>query len=303
MTEEPGRSHSSAERYAQAVPDEPTLSEIIELPIGRIAASGSIRASGLDHGHLRLLCELHEPHPPIVVHRVTMRIIDGFHRLEAARLRGATTVQARFFDGTDQEAYVLAVKANAVHGLPLSLSDRKRAATQILQLFPDWSDRRVAGITGVAHKTVGAIRRRAGGEIPHLERRVGRDGRLQRSDRRGTSSDGQARVRAPIAENQSTPIRPAARPSGRASSSPQADLTPAIRSLRADPSLRFSDAGRALLRWLDAGPRTLEESVALADQIPGHCSAAIVAVARRNAEHWQSMADELDRRLHSRKGA
>jgi hypothetical protein len=42
--------------------------------------------------------------PPLVVHRPSMKIIDGMHRLSAARLRNQDTVEARFFDGTADEA-------------------------------------------------------------------------------------------------------------------------------------------------------------------------------------------------------
>jgi hypothetical protein len=34
--------------------------------------------------------------PPILVHRATNRIIDGMHRLEAAKLRGDETISVRF---------------------------------------------------------------------------------------------------------------------------------------------------------------------------------------------------------------
>jgi ParB-like chromosome segregation protein Spo0J len=49
-----------------------------------------------------------------------MRVIDGIHRVEAAKLRGAKEIEARLFDGDESASYVLAVQANVTHGLPLS---------------------------------------------------------------------------------------------------------------------------------------------------------------------------------------
>jgi hypothetical protein len=57
-----------------------------------------------------------------------MRVIDGMYRLLAARMRGDSEIEARFFEGDDASSYVLAVKSNVEHGLPLSLADRKVAA-------------------------------------------------------------------------------------------------------------------------------------------------------------------------------
>ncbi|GGZ62327.1 hypothetical protein GCM10010387_64770 [Streptomyces inusitatus] len=121
------------------------------------------------------------PLPPIVVHRATRRVIDGFHRLKAARLRGAETIEVRFFDGDEAEAFVLAVRLNVAHGLPLALVDRKRAAERIIATHPQWSDRRVASVTGISPGTVGDIRKRTVRPEPEA-RRVGQDGRVRPLD-------------------------------------------------------------------------------------------------------------------------
>lgn len=88
--------------------------------------------------------------PPIIVHRATMRVIDGMHRLAAAKLRNDETIEVRFFEGTEQEAFVLAVKANISHGRPLSLTDRTSAAERIIVSHPAWSDRAIAVAAGSA---------------------------------------------------------------------------------------------------------------------------------------------------------
>ncbi|KZM69858.1 hypothetical protein AWN90_04415 [Nocardia terpenica] len=106
-------------------------------------------------------------------------MIDGAHRLQAARAMKKRTIEVKFFDGTEADAFVLAVQANVAHGLPLSLAERKAAARRLIASHPGWSDRLIADAAGLSHKTVGALRRRSGGEVPHLNGRVGRDGRLR----------------------------------------------------------------------------------------------------------------------------
>ncbi|GAA0664744.1 hypothetical protein GCM10009535_50600 [Streptomyces thermocarboxydovorans] len=77
--------------------------------------------------------------------------------------------------GAGRVGHVLAVKLNSSHGLPLTLADRKAAALQMLADFPEWSNRRLAGIVGLSDKTVAALRRRSAAELPHPATvRVGR---------------------------------------------------------------------------------------------------------------------------------
>ncbi|MEE3922534.1 ParB/RepB/Spo0J family partition protein [Micromonospora sp. BRA006-A] len=119
------------------------------LPIACLRAADSPRLAGEDDLHAQTLAETDAPLPPILVHRGTMRVIDGMHRLRAAVLRGETQIAARLFDGTVEAAFVLAVQANVTHGLPLSLADREAAAQRILRSHPHWSDRAVATAAGL----------------------------------------------------------------------------------------------------------------------------------------------------------
>ncbi|HEY2577242.1 MAG TPA: ParB N-terminal domain-containing protein [Streptosporangiaceae bacterium] len=153
---------------------------MVTVAVGSLrAAASSPRLSGESMEHIRLLAQSNVLLPPIIVHRETMRVIDGMHRLGAARLRGEQEIQARFYDGTAADAFVLAVKANRAHGLPLSLADRKAAAARIIASHPQWSDRGIAEVTALSHKTVGAIRRRLDGEIPQVDARMSQDGRMR----------------------------------------------------------------------------------------------------------------------------
>ena len=152
---------------------EPELVEIAQL-----VPDGSPRSDGEDHAHVERLLEAEWPLPPILVHRPTMRIIDGFHRVRAAKRKGFQEIQTIFLDGSLESAFIVAVEANVTHGLPLSMGDRRAAAARILQTHSDWSDRAIAASTGLSAKTVSAIRC-ANAENPQSNKRVGRDGRVR----------------------------------------------------------------------------------------------------------------------------
>jgi len=88
-------------------------------------------------------------------------------------------------DGDKASLFVLAVEANVRHGLPLSAADRKAAASRIISCYPQWSDRLIASVTGIAAKTVAAIRQCPAGDGQHLDARSGRDGRVRPRDSAG----------------------------------------------------------------------------------------------------------------------
>lgn len=184
---------------------------IVEVEIDALRPTGSPRLAGERQEHIELLAAVPTPLPPIIVHRPTMRVIDGFHRLRAARLRGDTTIAARFFDGDESDAFVLAVQLNVTHGLPLALPDRQSAAERIIASHPHWSDRRVASVAGIAPGTVGEIRRRLGSGAADPEaRRLGQDGRMRPLD--GTA--GRLRAGELLAEEPGLSLRQVARAAG-----------------------------------------------------------------------------------------
>jgi ParB-like chromosome segregation protein Spo0J len=129
-----------------------------------------------DLDHARMLAEV-EQLPAILVHAETMVVIDGRHRVLAARLRGETSIRALLFQGTEDEAFLVGVRANTTHGKPLSLAERLQAVSQILTTKPDLSDRAIAGICGLSPHTV--ANRRKAGTTSDLGQRVGADGRTR----------------------------------------------------------------------------------------------------------------------------
>jgi ParB-like chromosome segregation protein Spo0J len=181
----------------------------VAVPISSLLPGDSPRLAGENPEHVQLLAAA-QGLPPILVHRSTMRVIDGMHRLRAAQLRGDETISIKFFEGDDGEAFLLSVDANIKHGLPLSLADREAAASRVLALYRQWSDRAVAVATGLSPTTVSTIRRRL---FPPAERessRVGRDGRVRPVD----GSAGRRRASAVIAMKPDTPLRAIAKEAG-----------------------------------------------------------------------------------------
>ncbi|MEU5869293.1 MULTISPECIES: cell cycle transcriptional regulator TrcR [unclassified Nonomuraea] len=309
-----------------------SLSEESELvPVTVLRPGDSPRIAGQDPLHVRALAQLDIELPSIVVHRPTMRVIDGMHRLNAVRLRGGTTIRARFFDGSDHDAFVLAVKLNSAHGLPLSRADRTAAAARILVSHSDWSDRLVAKLSGLSHTTVASIRRRSTGNSQQLNARTGRDGRT----RPLSTSEGRQLAGRLMAERPSAPLREIAEAAGIAlatardvrervrrgedpvpgklrdddvqqadqprkapQSAPPEEIATVLEQLRRDPSLRMSERGRTILRLLDIAQMASRTSdwTMLSDSVPPHCATRLARVARASAEAWLHFAQAIEKR-------
>ena len=305
------------------------------VPLYLLSAGDSPRLSGLDQAHVRLLAGMQQPLPPVLVHRPAMSVIDGAHRLEAARQRGDREIEVKYFDGDEDAAFVLAVRSNVTHGLPLTLADRTSAAARILGSYPDWSDRAIARATGLAAATVRGIRRRSAGDFAQPSTRIGSDGRMRPVDiaerRRlasylitknpaaslreiareaGISPATVQDVRRQLAGSHDvvTPKRPAAGPGmhhvpgpgGREApvAGPVSTRQPAVilQYLRRDPSLRSSETGRSMLRWLSIHSTGAEEWTGFLDSLPPHTTILVMEAARGIAHTWTSFADELERR-------
>ncbi|MEU9376959.1 transcriptional regulator [Streptomyces sp. NPDC048255] len=146
--------------------------------VADVTVSFTPRTAGVDGDWALTLAELETELPPILVHRPTMTVIDGLHRLRAAGLKGREHIAARFFDGSQEDAALLAVALNVAQGRPLSQADRVCAAQRILTARPHWSDRAIAVVAGLSAKKVSEIRLHAD-DLPQCERRVGLDGRAR----------------------------------------------------------------------------------------------------------------------------
>ena len=301
---------------------DPYEAALVRVPLDALISPDSPRIGGTCDAHALAMAESDAALPPILVHRPTMRIIDGAHRVEAARLRGQADIEVRFYDGDDEDAFILGVSANIAHGLPLSTPDRSAAAARIIASRPGWSDRRIAAVTGLGATTVGAIRRRSTDPAAQSNVRVGLDGRARpdsavagriravelmrcRPDATIREIAAAAGVSASTALDVRRRLRDGEHPVPEryrgAAPREQADVNAAadlgrqlLCQLREDPSLRFTEGGRALLRWLDQHLVTPAEWGRLTTVMPPHCAATVSDLARENARVWRELAVSLD---------
>ncbi|MEV8319589.1 ParB/RepB/Spo0J family partition protein [Streptomyces sp. NPDC059900] len=312
----------------------PRLATVHLVPLSRLQVTESPRCEGENTEHTRALAASKENLPPILVHRDTMRVIDGAHRVRAALLQGRTTIETQFFDGPADEAFILAVKANLAHGLQLTKQDRTAAAARIVATHPQCSDRAIAATTGLSVKTVSAIRRCATDDIPQLHARVGLDGRirpLSTADGRtiaaryiasnptaslrevaavsgistGTVRDVRRRLRrgddpVPVKQRPDTePRRPAPAQDADTNGAPRtarpaANRPSVLHVLRRDPTLRFTETGRALLRLLDSRVQATAFQEQLISGLPPTSRQAVAQAAREYSEAWLALADRIE---------
>ncbi|MEU7219460.1 ParB/RepB/Spo0J family partition protein [Nocardia iowensis] len=300
---------------------------VTTVAIGALLPGDTPRRSGEDLRHVNLLAEISGELPPIVVHRPTMRVIDGMHRLRAAIRRGDQTIGVRFFDGSADEGFVYAVEANIKHGLPLSLADRQAAAERIMHTYPELSDRAVAARCGLSPKTVSAIRRRSRDSGLRVERRVGLDGRIRPLN----TAQGRRAARDYIAGCPDAPLREVADNAGisfatardvrermrrgedpvperlrlvdtdhqaqhgKTVDAPRPDKNAILRQLSRDPSVRMNESGRLLIRWLASRAIDPADWAGIRAVIPAHCAPAVMQFAELCATSWQEFARELRR--------
>ncbi len=284
--------------------------------INALHPADSPRLGGCSEEFVRTLASSGAHLPPIVVHRATMKVVDGAHRVKAAALRGCRWVEAEYVDGPAEDVFGLSVSLN-IPTLPTA--DREAAARRLLRSHPQWSDRAIAAATGLAAKSVGVLRRAVGGQAAV---RVGRDGKVRpvnsAAGRRlagqvitdrpdaslrdvariagvspGTVRDVRRRLSAGL-----DPVPERMRAAERAEvSSPRTEVRApdtTLPILRRDPSLRFTEHGRMVLRWLEARAVSPGEWNAVVAGMPSHCRELVADMARGCAEVWVEMAEALE---------
>lgn len=312
-------------------------SQVIQIDLLRPADTP--RLEGEDEDHAQRLAESEIRWPPILVHKATMRVIDGMHRLRAAKIKGQDAIEVEFFDGSEEAAFVEAVRANTVHGLPLSMKDRHSAALRIMFAQQDISDRAAAECTGLSAKTISRLRESLNRDsLLQQEIRVGKDGRrrpLSAAEGRqraadvlaseptmslrqvakiagvslGTAHDVKDRMRrgeSPVASRGNrrrrtsgaraqvpTPVR---RPTVAALRTESKSIQARLESLGNDPSLKFSESGRKLLRWLYLQQELNMSQARLIDDIPTHLVAIVAEVTIQCADMLQDFAGKLQER-------
>lgn len=107
--------------------------------------------------------------PPVVVFHdgSAYWLADGFHRYEAYAQAGMNEIPADLRQGTQRDAVLFSVGANASHGLRRTNDDKRRAVMVLLNdpEWSAWSDREIARQCGVSHPFVAALRASLTGNI------------------------------------------------------------------------------------------------------------------------------------------
>jgi ParB-like chromosome segregation protein Spo0J len=304
---------SQAERIADLEP----LAEVTLVPVAGLVA-GSFRAGGVCTEQVDRLAALGGGWPPILVRASDSTVIDGAHRVAAARRLGMARLPAELFHGRADEAFIEFVRRNVTQGLALSLTDRKRAAERVLRDYPLWSDRRVAELCALSPKTVGRVRTEVLGcpseDGPHSDGglRQGRDNRL-RPARPGSA---RARVIEALRSQPDASLRTLAVAAGvspetvrlvrldlsTASVAPEAPAEPEVEpsaqgaaTWKEDGALASSEHGDDFLAWFE---RTLVEDTDL-DRVPEVPMGRVYVIAdeaRRRSDTWLQFARKLEER-------
>ncbi len=88
-------------------------------------------------------------------------LADGFHRYNAARDAGRTTIYEEIIPGTLRDAILYSLSANSKHGLKRSNADKRKAVQTLLDdpEWSKWSNEKIASVCVVSPHTVADIKK------------------------------------------------------------------------------------------------------------------------------------------------
>jgi ParB-like chromosome segregation protein Spo0J len=158
---------------------------------------------------------------------------------------------------------------------PVNTAHGRMVVSRLLAERPTASAREIAKAAGVSANTVLNVRRRLA---------VGQDAVAPRCEATQRPDADRA--------NGSVATAPASLPPNELDKITEA----MVAQLMADPSIRLSDRGRLLLRWMHASREALNVRTEVVDAIPDHWSASVAQLARAYAGFWQELAGKLERR-------
>lgn len=98
--------------------------------------------------------------PPVTLFDVegTLYLANGWHRYSAYLKAGISKIDAEIIDGTFEEAMIYTFGVNHDNGLRRTNMDKRKIVTTALQMFPEWSDSKIAETCKVSHGTVSNYR-------------------------------------------------------------------------------------------------------------------------------------------------
>jgi ParB-like chromosome segregation protein Spo0J len=292
------------------------------VPVNMLRPGPSPR-QGIDLSQVAALAELDGAWEPIVVRRTSMEVLDGRHRLAAAKRLGHTSVRVTYFDGSDAEARVEAVRLNVRHGLPLSLTERTAAARELLELLPEWSDRQLGTTCGLSPRTVARLRSPAAATDPDAEciplergRRIGKDGRRYPTDPNAQreairvilEEDRHASLRSVAARTGASPetvrsVRMSLVADEAEAAAPPIVVPLAVEEHAAwteDTACVATEEGLDFAQWFDEHHLDAQQLLALAEAVPIGRAYGVIDEARRRMALWDQFAQSVQHRIHAR---
>ncbi len=170
---------------------------------------------------------------------------------------------------------------------PLSGTEGRRRAAELIAERPGASLREVAKHAGISPATVRDVRLRLErGEEPAVTR--------PNTGHRGKDWARQGRAARPGVDRGD---KERAGSAHSVQSAEQPDPISALEKLLRDPSLRNNDRGRNLLRLLQHTAVATKARPGVMTAVPPHCSALVLLLARHYAQIWLSIANELEERM------
>jgi hypothetical protein len=161
---------------------------------------------------------------------------------------------------------------------PVSSVNGRKLASKVITEQPEASLRDIARIANISPGTARDVRermRRGDNPVPARQ-----------------SESAARRLQAAHPHTQATTQRAASTRKPR-------DCQALLQNLNADPSLRYSEAGRVLLRWLHTMAEGSSKSHDILEALPPHCLYPVAQVLRQCAGQWLKIADQLDTRSRS----
>jgi transposase-like protein len=313
-----------------ASPCESTVAgrDVGRTPVAVLPVGHAWRAGGLDEAHVLALASAMGQVPPILVRRSDLLVVDGAHRVAAARRLGLRELPVEWFDGSRTDAFVEFVARQARSGLPLTTEDRERGVARLLGAEPRWSDRRIAHLCGVSPKLVARLR------PGHLcdpdgvgDKRVGRDGRarpvrpgvmrlriVEAIEREpgaslraiaaqlGVSPETVRSVRKEVGVREERPVELATSCAACARRAVEEVLAQSHHVRFApwltDNAMQSTEQGVSFVEWFEAA--AVEDGRGREDEVPISRVYEIADEARRRASFWSGFADSLEGRTRRR---
>jgi DNA-binding MarR family transcriptional regulator len=153
---------------------------------------------------------------------------------------------------------------------PLDHTEGRVRASEVIRRRPEASLREIARDAGVSPSTARDVRQR-----------------IQRGEDPVHPARTTANCRPELPPNMAAG----------ADSPAESCLASLLRGLKSDPSLRLTESGRSLLRWIFSRAIRLDEWRDVAGNVPPHCNYILADVARQCAEEWLQIANDLEMRL------